>query len=77
MSDEETPPKDAGAPLKDGATRAIKGSNSSRPRSAILDPVRKMVSKDRKRFKEGKYDLDLSYITQQIVGKFFKTPDMI
>ena len=38
--------------------------------SAVLNPVRKIISKDRVRFKAGNIDLDLTYITPEVVGKY-------
>jgi hypothetical protein len=40
-----------------------------RPTTAVLNPVRKIISKDRVRFKDGNIDLDLTYITPEVVGK--------
>ena len=42
--------------------------NKITPKS-LLNVTRKLVSKDRYRFKDGEIDLDLAYITDNIIGK--------
>lgn len=48
-----------------------KEKSGYRKSGAFLAPVRKFVSADRVRFKDGTYDLDLTYITPQIVAMGF------
>ena len=61
--------------LVDAGEEIIPGGESGPPagsRLSVFNPlseIRKMVSKDRVRYKDGTYDLDLTYITPEIIGK--------
>ncbi len=50
----------------DASTREnVAGSRLS---IGFLSEIRKRVSRDRVRYNDGKFDLDLTYITDQIIG---------
>ena len=51
--------------LRSGKTKYLQHSTSQ-----IALPLRKFCSRDRNRFRDGDYDLDLTYITPQVVGTF-------
>ena len=40
---------------------------------AVFNPVRKLVSADRTRFEQDGFSLDLSYITDRIIGFFLSS----
>ena len=38
---------------------------------SVQDRLRNLVSKEKRRFKDGKYDLDLTYINEKIIAMGF------
>lgn len=67
-------------PLASGKLNAFQASTAEAPRQTrvmdlIADKVRGVVSKKKKRFKKDGFDLDLTYITQDLIAMGFPTDE--
>lgn len=59
---------------KESGSQEKKGSE--KPKSLLTNPLRKMVSKNKRRFVWENYDLDLAYITEDILAMGFPSENI-